>query len=122
MYEFPPFRLDTANQCLLRTGPSEKEVRIQLPPKAFSILHYLVDNADRLVTQYELMDKAWPDTFVQPEVLTSHIRDIRAALGVGQWEARARQFTIINKAATFQVAEAPLITPCITTVKATTLT
>lgn len=27
------------------------------------------------------MDKAWPDTFVQPEVLASHIRDISAALG-----------------------------------------
>jgi DNA-binding winged helix-turn-helix (wHTH) protein len=81
MYEFPPFRLDTANQCLLRTGPSDTEVRIQLPPKAFSILQYLVDNADRLVTHNELMDKVWPDTFVQPEVLASHIRDIRAALG-----------------------------------------
>jgi DNA-binding winged helix-turn-helix (wHTH) protein len=81
MYEFPPFRLDTANQCLLKRVPSEKEVRIQLPPKAFSILQHLVDNADRLVTHNELMDKVWPDTFVQPEVLASHIRDIRAALG-----------------------------------------
>jgi DNA-binding response OmpR family regulator len=62
VYEFSPFRLDTANQCLLRTDPSEKEVRIQLPPKAFSILQYLVDNADRLVSHNELMDKVWPDT------------------------------------------------------------
>lgn len=81
VYEFPPFRLDTANQCLLKRGPSDKELRIQLPPKAFSILQHLVDNADRLVTHNELMDKVWPDTFVQPEVLASHIRDIRAALG-----------------------------------------
>jgi hypothetical protein len=38
LYEFPPFRLDTADQCLLQTGPSGNEVRTQLPPKAFSIL------------------------------------------------------------------------------------
>jgi len=39
-----------------------------------------VNNADRLVTHNDLMNKVWPDTFVQPEVLASHIRDIRAAL------------------------------------------
>ena len=32
------------------------------------------------MTQDELLDALWPDTFVQPEVLKSHIRDIRSAL------------------------------------------
>lgn len=81
MYEFPPFRLDTANHCLLKSGSSGKDTRIHLPPKAFSILKYLVANADRLVTHNELLNNVWPDTFVQPEVLASHIRDLRAALG-----------------------------------------
>ncbi len=81
LYEFPPFRLDTANQCLLQKGPSGADVRIQLPPKAFFVLQHLVDNANRLVTHNELMEKVWPDVFVQPEVLASHIRDLRAALG-----------------------------------------
>ena len=68
MYEFPPFRLDTANQCLVDREPSGKDVRIHLPPKAFSVLQHLVNNADRLVTHNELMNSVWPDTFVQPEV------------------------------------------------------
>jgi DNA-binding winged helix-turn-helix (wHTH) protein/tetratricopeptide (TPR) repeat protein len=81
MYEFPPFRLDTENQCLLHREPSGKEVRMHLAPKAFSILQHFVANAERLVTHDELMDKLWPETFVQQEVLASHVRDIRAALG-----------------------------------------
>jgi hypothetical protein len=44
-------------------------------------LRYLVEHAGRLVTQNELLEALWPDTFVQPEVIKSHILDIRAALG-----------------------------------------
>ena len=76
MKEFPPFRLDIENQYLLRGGE-----RIALTPKAFSVLQYLVERAGRLVTQSELLEALWPDTFVQPEVLKSHILDIRNALG-----------------------------------------
>ena len=45
------------------------------------MLHYLVERAGRLVTQDELLEALWPETYVQPEVLKSHIRDIRSALG-----------------------------------------
>jgi len=76
VHEFPPFRLDIENQCLWRG-----EERITLTPKAFHVLHYLVERAGRLVTQSEILEALWPDTFVQPEVLKSHILDIRAALG-----------------------------------------
>ncbi len=81
MHEFSPFRLDAANQSLLRNMPDGETRRIQLRPKAFSILQYLLDNAGRLVTHDELMEQLWRNTHVQPEVLASHIRDIRAALG-----------------------------------------
>jgi TolB-like protein/Flp pilus assembly protein TadD len=76
MKEFPPFRLDTEGQCLWRG----KE-RVALKPKAFSILCYLMERAGRLVTQNELLEALWPDTFVQPEVLKSHVMDVRNALG-----------------------------------------
>jgi Tol biopolymer transport system component/DNA-binding winged helix-turn-helix (wHTH) protein len=76
MREFPPFRLDAENGYLWR-GPE----RIALTPKAFSVLQYLVERAGRLVTQQELLDALWKGTFVQPEVLKSHILDIRNALG-----------------------------------------
>lgn len=52
-----------------------------MTPKAFAILRYLVDKAGRLVSQRELLDALWPDTFVQPEVLKTHILDVRNTLG-----------------------------------------
>lgn len=73
---FPPFRLDPINQCLWR----ENE-RISLAPKAFGVLRYLVENAGRLVTQEELLEALWPETYVQPEVLRKYILDIRKVLG-----------------------------------------
>jgi predicted ATPase len=80
MKEFPPFRLDITNQCLWHRGDGPEERRILLTPKAFAMLNYLVDRAGRLVSQQELLENLWTETYVQPEVLKSHIRDIRAAL------------------------------------------
>jgi predicted ATPase/DNA-binding winged helix-turn-helix (wHTH) protein len=80
MREFPPFRLDTVNQCLWR-GDGVAEERILLAPKTFDVLRYLVEHPGRLVTHTELLDALWPKTYVQPEVLKSHISEIRAVLG-----------------------------------------
>jgi TolB-like protein/Flp pilus assembly protein TadD len=76
MKEFPPFLLDDEGQCLWRGNE-----RVTLTPKAFSILNYMVTRAGRLITQKELLEALWPDTFVQPDVLKSHILDVRSALG-----------------------------------------
>ena len=76
MKEFPPFLLDDEGQRLWRG----KE-RVTLTPKACSILCYMVKRAGRLVTRNELLEALWPDTFVQPDVLKSHILDVRSALG-----------------------------------------
>src|SRR3974390_1071930 len=81
MKKFPPFRLDPVNQCLWRRGERAEEERILLTPKGFAMLRYLLEHAGRLVTQNELLEALWPDTFVQPEVLKSHIRDVRSVLG-----------------------------------------
>src|SRR5271166_4188586 len=88
MKEFPPFRLDLVNQCLWRHSDEAHEERILLTPKAFAMLRYLVEHAGRLVTQDELLDALWPDTFVQPEVLKSHIKDVRSVLGDDPKNAR----------------------------------
>jgi len=79
--EFPPFRLDTINQCLWRRRDSGEDERVPLKPKPFAVLRYLVDHAGRLVTQEELLDAVWPDTHVQPEVLKRHVFEVRALLG-----------------------------------------
>ena len=79
--EFPPFRFDTTNQCLWRSHDTGEYQRVLLAPKAFGVLRYLVEHSNPLVTHNELIEALWPDTFVQPAVLSSHIRDLRRALG-----------------------------------------
>lgn len=76
MKEFHPFRLDPADKSLWRDRQ-----RVPLTPKAFAVLQFLVERAGRLVTQAELLEALWPETFVQPEVLKSQILDVRTALG-----------------------------------------
>jgi DNA-binding winged helix-turn-helix (wHTH) protein len=81
MKVFPPFRLDTLNQCLWRRGDTGQEARILLTPKTFAILEYLVEHAGRLVTHDELLAAVWPDTVVEPQAVKKHVLGVRAALG-----------------------------------------
>src|SRR6266436_4280457 len=76
MKVFQPFRLDTVNHCLWRA-----EERLRLTPRAFDVLRYLVEHAERLVTQDEILEALWPETYVNPEVIKQYIRGIRKALG-----------------------------------------
>jgi DNA-binding winged helix-turn-helix (wHTH) protein len=88
MKEFTPFRLDPANQCLWHSARTERIERVVLPPKAFTVLQYLVDHAGRLVTLDEFLDAIWPGRYVQPQVLKSQIFEIRKALGDDAWHPR----------------------------------
>jgi DNA-binding winged helix-turn-helix (wHTH) protein/tetratricopeptide (TPR) repeat protein len=76
MKAFGYFRLDTLDQCLWR-----EDVRIALTPKVFAVLRHLVDHPGRLVTQEELLDAIWPETYVQPEILRKYILELRKVLG-----------------------------------------
>jgi AAA ATPase domain/Transcriptional regulatory protein, C terminal len=51
---FPPFTLDTSNQCLQRGSE-----RIALRPKTLAVLAHLVEHPHRLVSKEELMSAAW---------------------------------------------------------------
>ena len=81
MPDFPPFRLDTVNQCLWRRRETAQDERLLLTPKAFAVLRYLVEHAGQLVTQEDLLAAVWPETYIKPEVLKSRIFEIRGALG-----------------------------------------
>jgi DNA-binding winged helix-turn-helix (wHTH) protein len=81
MKEFPPFHLDTVNQCLWRRWDRTDQERVLLTPRAYALLRYLVDHPGRLLTHAELLDALWPNTHVQAEVLKSHIFEVRTALG-----------------------------------------
>src|SRR6266404_4594974 len=81
MKVFPPFRLDAINHCLWRSTKDGAEERLALKPKTYLILAYFLDRPGQLVTQEELLEGVWPDTYVQPEVVKRHIFDLREALG-----------------------------------------
>ncbi len=76
MKVFEPFRLDTVNHCLWR-----EEKRMTLTPKAFDVLRYLVEHTNRLVTQDEILEALWPETYVNPEGIRKYILEIRKVLG-----------------------------------------
>ena len=76
MKQFGSFRLDTGNECLWRNG-----AQISLPPKPFAVLRYLVENPGRLITHDELLDKLWPEIYVQPQVLRTYMLELRKVLG-----------------------------------------
>jgi len=73
---FYTFRLDPLNHCLW-----QGEARVPLTPKAFDLLHYLVEHQDRVISQQELLESLWPQSYVNPEVVKKHILGIRNALG-----------------------------------------
>ena len=79
-----PLRLDSANEWVWHG-----EQRLQLTPKAFAVLRYLVDHPGQVVTKDELLQEGWPDTVVSEWALTTCMRQIRRALGE---EAGAPQY------------------------------
>jgi TolB-like protein/DNA-binding winged helix-turn-helix (wHTH) protein/Tfp pilus assembly protein PilF len=76
MKSFLSFQLDPENHVLWRGG-----ARLQITPKAFDVLCHLVDHAGSLVTQDELLEALWPETYVNPEVVRKYILEIRRVLG-----------------------------------------
>jgi predicted ATPase len=80
-FRFPPFILDTVDQCVWRQEGSKSQERFSLPPKAFAVLQFLVERPGRLISQNEIIEAVWAHASVQPEVLKSQILDIRRVLG-----------------------------------------
>jgi len=75
LFEFGPFRIDTANRLLLRDGKP-----IPLKPKVVDTLLVLIENSGRVLEKDELIQKLWPDSFVEEGNLTQNIYELRKAL------------------------------------------
>ncbi len=73
---FEGFTLDLRRGCLRR-----EEREIELRPKSFELLRYLVENAGRLVPKDELVQAIWPSVVVSDESLARCVSDVRLALG-----------------------------------------
>ena len=78
MYQFEGYTLDP-KRCLLRTADCEVELR----PKSFEVLLYLVENADRLIPKEELIKAIWPDVVITDDSLTQCVSEARQAIGDG---------------------------------------
>ncbi|HLA76650.1 MAG TPA: winged helix-turn-helix domain-containing protein [Vicinamibacteria bacterium] len=75
-YEFGGFRLDGARRVLWRGS----EI-VPLPPRALDLLLALVERSGEVVTKQELMERVWPDTFVEEANLSVNVSLLRKALG-----------------------------------------
>lgn len=80
---FGPFRLSPGTRVLVHDG-----VPVALGDRALDILIVLVERAGEVVSQKELMSRAWRDLVVSPGNLRVHMTALRKALGDGRGGAR----------------------------------
>jgi TolB-like protein/Tfp pilus assembly protein PilF len=74
-FSFEGYTLDLVRGCL-----SAGEREIELRPKSFALLRYLVENAGRLASKDELIKAVWPDVVVSDESLAHCVSEVRGAL------------------------------------------
>ena len=67
--------VDKINRTVTAGGAEKK-----LTSMEFTLLTYLLDNPDRLVTKKELFDNVWKDKFTSDGTLNVHIRKLREAV------------------------------------------
>ena len=76
LYEFGSFRLDASRHVLWRDGEP-----VHLTSKCFDILLALAESSGTVLSKDELMQRVWPDSFVEEGNLTYNISVLRKALG-----------------------------------------
>ena len=75
-YTFGAYTLDTQRYEFCQTG-----IPLQLHPKVFDLLAYLLQHRDRVVTRQELFDTLWPAQFVSDDALEWVVAAARRAIG-----------------------------------------
>jgi len=106
IYTFGPFRLDTRERQLSKAGAV-----VPLSGKAFDTLVVLVEHAGTLQRQQELMDRLWPDTFVEPNSLQYNVSLVRRAIegveGVELQTVRGQGYRLIAEVVHGELAPEP---------------
>ena len=74
--QFGPFLIDVGERMLRRDGEP-----VPLTPKAFDVLVALLEKPGQLISKEELLQKVWPETFVEESNLAYNIFALRKALG-----------------------------------------
>ena len=78
LFEFGPYRLETAERSVGRDGQM-----VPLTLKALDTLVVLVSNGGRLVEKEDLLKAVWPDTFVEEGNLAVQISLLRMRVRIG---------------------------------------
>jgi len=68
VFRFADFTLDVTERRLLH-----RAAVVRLSPKAFDVLVVLVRERGRLVRKDELLQRVWPESFVEEGSLTVHV-------------------------------------------------
>ena len=76
---FGPFRLLPSQFLLL-----ERDKPVHLGSRALEILVVLLERPRELITKQELLDRVWPNIFVEPANLTVHVSALRRTLRDGR--------------------------------------
>lgn len=76
VYELGPFRLDATSRLLMRDGAV-----VALKQKAVDLLVVLVESRGEVLEKDILMQRLWPDIFVEEANLTQTVYILRKALG-----------------------------------------
>src|SRR5215469_12443889 len=83
LYEFGPFRLDPSQEELL-----EGTRKVPLTPKAYQTLLVLVESRGRTLSKDELLQKVWPDAFVEEATVAQELLPPRKHLPQGRETAQ----------------------------------
>ena len=75
-YLFGPFRLDAGDRLLLKGDET-----VPLTPKALDTLVVLLERHGHIVPKDELIERVWPDAFVEENNLAQNVSMLRRALG-----------------------------------------
>jgi Tol biopolymer transport system component/DNA-binding winged helix-turn-helix (wHTH) protein len=83
IYQFDNVQVEPESFRLLKA-----DAPVQIEPKAFQVLLFLIENRGRLIEKRELLDAVWKETFVTENALTREIAQLRKALGENAREAK----------------------------------
>ena len=75
IFEDGELKVDMKNKTVTVAGDPRK-----LTSMEFSLLCYLIENRNRLITKAELFDNVWKDKFTSDGTLNVHIRKLREAI------------------------------------------
>jgi len=75
-YSFGAFRVDLVERLFFKD-----DQEVPLTPKVFDTLVVLLENSSHVLTKQELMQKVWPNSFVEENNLAQNISTLRKALG-----------------------------------------